>query len=413
MADSLSLNIEIPECSKRTSRIRHLQFQWYKGRDEEESMSAKANYSKDETRGGNRAEDLLGLIHIDLCGPFQVPTRDGDTCFVTFTDDFSRYGYVYLSTHKHEVFKTFVTFQRAVENQLDKNIKSLRSDRGVKRTTPNKLESRAIKCKFVGYPKEIARYSFYYPEEYQVFVERNGQFLESDYMLQEFSGSDKILDEIKHASNLPDRYFGFLMILEAMNAEIHSIKDNEVWDLVDLPLGTKVVGCKWVLKNKTDMDGNELFKPYSMHIEKSVLKRFKMKTSKKESWGYCPDMSYALSMTSKFQSDPKEEHWTVVKAILTYLRRIKDTCLLYGGLEDDLSVKAYWMKKFKEELKVVPSKENHVKVYCDNSTISLQNVEVIKVHTNDNTIDPLTKALPCGKHEFHANGMGLRYIGLD
>ncbi|GJS32962.1 hypothetical protein Tco_0531344 [Tanacetum coccineum] len=66
----------------------------------------------------------------------------------------------------------------------------------VKRTTPNKLKSRAIKCKFVGYPKEIVRYSFYYSEEYQVFVERNGQFLESDYMLQEFSGSDKILDEL-------------------------------------------------------------------------------------------------------------------------------------------------------------------------------------------------------------------------
>ncbi|GJX43285.1 hypothetical protein Tco_0259961 [Tanacetum coccineum] len=36
---------------------------------------------------------------------------------MTFIDDFSRYGYVYLIKHKHEVFKTFVTFQREVENQ--------------------------------------------------------------------------------------------------------------------------------------------------------------------------------------------------------------------------------------------------------------------------------------------------------
>ncbi|GKF64727.1 hypothetical protein Tco_0188175, partial [Tanacetum coccineum] len=29
-----------------------------------------------------------------------------------------------------------------------------------------------------------------------------------------------------------------------------------------------------------------------------------------------PDVSYALSMTSMYQYDPREEHWTVVKTIL-------------------------------------------------------------------------------------------------
>ncbi|GKE07182.1 retrotransposon protein, putative, ty1-copia subclass [Tanacetum coccineum] len=52
-----------------------------------------------------------------------------DKELVTFTDDFSRYGYVYLLKHKHEVFETFKVFQNEVENQLRKTIKSLRSDR--------------------------------------------------------------------------------------------------------------------------------------------------------------------------------------------------------------------------------------------------------------------------------------------
>ncbi|GKD37818.1 retrotransposon protein, putative, ty1-copia subclass, partial [Tanacetum coccineum] len=77
-----------------------------------------------------RARDLLGLIHTDLCGPFRIMSRQGANYFVTFTDDFSRYGYVYLLKHKHEVFKTFKVFQKEVENQLGKTIKSLRSDRG-------------------------------------------------------------------------------------------------------------------------------------------------------------------------------------------------------------------------------------------------------------------------------------------
>ncbi|GJX80175.1 hypothetical protein Tco_0328324 [Tanacetum coccineum] len=40
-------------------------------------------------------------------------------------------------------------------------------------------------------------YYFYYLKENKVFIDRNGHFLESDYLLQEFSGSDKVLDEIQ------------------------------------------------------------------------------------------------------------------------------------------------------------------------------------------------------------------------
>ncbi|GJS38287.1 retrotransposon protein, putative, ty1-copia subclass [Tanacetum coccineum] len=37
-----------------------------------------------------RAKDLLGLIHTDVCGPFRIVSRQGANYFVTFTDDFSR-----------------------------------------------------------------------------------------------------------------------------------------------------------------------------------------------------------------------------------------------------------------------------------------------------------------------------------
>ena len=44
--------------------------------------------------------------------------------------------------------------------------------------------------------------------------------------------------------------------LDAMNMEIQSMKDNQVWDLIDPPPNCKTIGCKWVFKKKTDMDGN-------------------------------------------------------------------------------------------------------------------------------------------------------------
>nr|GFA18370.1 retrotransposon protein, putative, Ty1-copia subclass [Tanacetum cinerariifolium] len=254
-------------------------------------------------------KDLLGQIHTDVCGPFKIISRQRASYFVTFTDDFSRYSYVYLLKHKHEVFETFKVFQKEVENQLDKTIKSLRSDRGgeyisqefldhlkdhgiithhtpsytpqhnsvsemrnktlldmvrsmmrqtilpksfwdyaletaarilnmvptkkvektpyavwhgqapklsylkvwgcealVKPDTltkPDKLESRSIKCIFIGYPKETMRYSFYYSPENKVLVARNVEFLENSLINQEASGSLEDLKIIQEEDTHP------------------------------------------------------------------------------------------------------------------------------------------------------------------------------------------------------------------
>ena len=77
-----------------------------------------------------RASELLELIHSDVCGPMSTTARGGYQYFVTFTDDLSRYGYIYLMRHKSETFEKFKEFQNKVENQLGKTIKLLRSDRG-------------------------------------------------------------------------------------------------------------------------------------------------------------------------------------------------------------------------------------------------------------------------------------------
>ncbi|KAK8696315.1 hypothetical protein V6N13_001451 [Hibiscus sabdariffa] len=53
-----------------------------------------------------------------------------------------------------------------------------------------------------------------------------------------------------------------------------------------------------------------------------------------------PDLSYALSMTSRYQANPGEVHWIAVKNILKYLRRTKDVFLVYGG-EEELGIKGY------------------------------------------------------------------------
>src|SRR5215216_5113407 len=53
-----------------------------------------------------------------------------------------------------------------------------------------------------------------------------------------------------------------------------------------------------------------------------------------------PDVSLAISMAGRFQSNLGVDHWTAVKNILKYLKRTKEMFLAYGG-DQELVVKGY------------------------------------------------------------------------
>ena len=73
---------------------------------------------------------ILEIIHTDICGPFLVTTVDGYDSFITFIDDYSRYGYIYPIKEWSEALDKFKIFKAEVKNQHDLKIKIVRSDRG-------------------------------------------------------------------------------------------------------------------------------------------------------------------------------------------------------------------------------------------------------------------------------------------
>ncbi|KAK7287237.1 hypothetical protein RIF29_00393 [Crotalaria pallida] len=91
-----------------------------------ESKSTK----KSHNNNFQRETELLNLIHTDLGDLKQTITRGGKKYYVTFIDDFSRYVKVYLLKNKDEAFDMFLLYKAEVENQLEKKIKRVRSDRG-------------------------------------------------------------------------------------------------------------------------------------------------------------------------------------------------------------------------------------------------------------------------------------------
>lgn len=77
-----------------------------------------------------QSSELLELIHLDICGPLRTQTHKGMEYFITFIDDYSWYGFVYLFKHKSEALEKFKNYKTKVEKQLGWPIKSIYNDRG-------------------------------------------------------------------------------------------------------------------------------------------------------------------------------------------------------------------------------------------------------------------------------------------
>ena len=67
------------------------------------------------TGHGERAKDLLELIHTYVCGPMFKHAMGGYSYFITFIDDFSKFGYIYLMKYKSEIFEKFKEFKNKVK----------------------------------------------------------------------------------------------------------------------------------------------------------------------------------------------------------------------------------------------------------------------------------------------------------
>jgi hypothetical protein len=86
--------------------------------------------AKTRRQKNGRSENVLELIHTDICGPITPAALGNYKYFITFIDDHSRYGHIELIRNKSESLEAFKTFKATVELQSNKNIKAVKSDRG-------------------------------------------------------------------------------------------------------------------------------------------------------------------------------------------------------------------------------------------------------------------------------------------
>ncbi|GJR08459.1 retrotransposon protein, putative, ty1-copia subclass [Tanacetum coccineum] len=302
-----------------------------------------------------KASTLLVLIHTDVCGPFRHVSRKGASYFLTFTDDFSRYG---------------------------KKIKALRSDEG------------------------------------------------GEYLSQEFK--------------------------DYLGNEKNSMKVNEVWIEVDPPPNAKVVRSKWLFKKKTDMDADirairiliaiaAWGRFYTMIIENLAKWMLKLPSD----WRLDDDHLYGATegfCDASWQCDKDDTksqtgYVFVVNGGALDWKSKKQTTIAMSAAQaeymaaSEAAMEAVWIRKFVGDLGVMPSIKEPINMYCDNSAaiifandsgimkgarhflrryhfvreqVESGEIKILKVHTDDNLVDPFTKALPRGKVTDLANGIGLQ-----
>jgi len=78
----------------------------------------------------NKTNDILQLIHSDLCRPMPLHSFGAKLYYIIFIDDFSRKTRIYYLKHKYEAFDMFKEFNALIENQTRKKIKIFKFDNG-------------------------------------------------------------------------------------------------------------------------------------------------------------------------------------------------------------------------------------------------------------------------------------------
>ncbi|CAI7881222.1 unnamed protein product [Closterium sp. NIES-53] len=79
---------------------------------------------------GSDATEALVVVHIDICGPFRVATKDGSLYFLLLKDRHTRFVWVMPIAKKSDVLREFQRWLVLVERQTKKSVLMLHSDRG-------------------------------------------------------------------------------------------------------------------------------------------------------------------------------------------------------------------------------------------------------------------------------------------
>ncbi|GKE16757.1 cysteine-rich receptor-like protein kinase 8, partial [Tanacetum coccineum] len=181
----------------------------------------------------SHATEPFNLVHIDIWGPYKVPTNGNFRYFLTIVDDFSRATWTYFLKKKSDSFKVLTTFCKFVQTQFDSKVKVIRSDNALEflkgvfgclamasnpDRTADKFSPRGVPCLFLGYPQHQKGYKLCNILTKTKFVSRDVQFYEEIFP---YSKPDmlKLLNPLPSPCSHPTHWYDDYVTTTAPNAE--------------------------------------------------------------------------------------------------------------------------------------------------------------------------------------------------
>ncbi|GKA78135.1 retrotransposon protein, putative, ty1-copia subclass [Tanacetum coccineum] len=350
----------------------------------------------------------------------------------------------------------------------------------VKRDTPDKLQQIYVKYIFIGYPKETMGYYFYFPSENKIVVARYVEFFEKNLITQKVSGRAIDLEEIQDEDtspseitseipmglkehslrdlNEPTSYKVAMLDLEsnkwidAMNAKMQSMIDNMASEsnvtflilYVDdiIIMGNHIpslqsvkdyLGKCFAMKDLGEAAfilGIKIYRDRFLVYGRNLEAELRVDC-------YCNARFETNRDDTKYQTgyvfilNGGTVDWKSSKQSTTAMSAIEAEYIAAS----EAAMEAVWIRKFISGLGIVPTINEPIRMFCDNSaalqfanepgvqrgarhyhmryhyvhdSIALGEIRFLKVHIDDNLADPFMKALSKGKLTQHARSMGLR-----
>jgi hypothetical protein len=93
-------------------------------------LARKQRRSPFPSQARRRADDVLELVHGDICGPITPTTPSGNLYFLLLVDDMSWYMWLCLLEGKDQAPAAIRRFKATAELKSGRKLKVLRTDRG-------------------------------------------------------------------------------------------------------------------------------------------------------------------------------------------------------------------------------------------------------------------------------------------
>ena len=223
---------------------------------------------------GSSSSAPLELMHMDVCGPLQVPSPDGSVYLATFTDDYTRLTHVVPLKHKSEVPAAVKATVVLWENQIGRRLKTVRTDRG-REYVNSDLQGWFSSKGGPTYSTDSEAAEEATQETQQTAEVHNVSSLIAESSAQDSEQSRYPQRQRKPPAQIykaqaaqastpeePQAYADALQAPDsaqwklAMDEEMASLQENSTWTLEQQPIGVTPIPVRWIYKVKRDALGN-------------------------------------------------------------------------------------------------------------------------------------------------------------